>query len=780
MLTKQTTPRLTLLLLLFFFGQLVLSAPQLSLTADEPVHIVQGYLYWTRGDFRFQRPVAQPPLADILEGALLVLQPGPQPETLAGWETAELTLFSRDFVAWYGDSLPAATCVARFPITLIALLGAAFVFRWAREWFGRGGALLALALLTLDPNFAAHANLATTDLLLAVWSFIAVYAGARWVQRPHNWRQGALTGLALGLALGSKTSGFFPLGIVGVLCLAQAVTQHYQKPAELFPALLRWGARLAAVVLLALLVLWTLYRFEFHPLPGSQFPLPFPTQWIIWGELQTHLREGHIAYLMGERSYTGWWYYYPIAFLLKTPLPTLLLLGAALVTRLTSARRGWWQRRALWLTPLLYSLAAITSTIDIGYRYLLIMLPFLYILVGGLYPLLKQRWQRVAVLGMLLWSLGENLNAFPHYLAYFNNLTRHTQTSHRYLVDSNLDWGQGFIALHRWLAAHPSSEPLYLSYYTFAAPELYGIAYTPLAPAPDAPPVLAQCFDPPPGRYALSATTLQGVMVSAPDTYDWFRHREPAGRPGQAIFVYDVPTPEATPDWIAQCTVPVTPLTTDVIVSGFGRSDLRTVAFDCTSSWVYPGGGTRPGWYALPSETTKEDTFIQRRLAPLKLSYEQHQAAALPPFQLYQLTTPPTTPRFTPEKTLHIGPLRFLGYQTTLPDKIQAGEILEINTYWQVQAEVSSRPLSIMLHLIGPEGAVVEVGDGLGYPPTTWQVGDVFIQRHQITLPAGTSPGVYRANTGVYWLADLSRWLVRENGTEIGDHIPLTLPLVIE
>ena len=780
MLTQNTTHRLTLLLLLFFFGTLALSAPQLSLTADEPVHLAQGYLYWTRGDFRFQRPVAQPPLADLLEGALLTLQPGPPPEILAGWETADLTLFSRDFVAWYGEALPTATFVARFPIILLALLGAALLYRWARESFGSGSALLALALLALDPNFAAHANLATTDLLLAIWSFIAVYAGARWVQQPDSWQRAVMTGLTLGLALSSKTSGFFPLGIVGLLCITHALTQHYQKPTELFSALLRWGTRLVPITLLALVVLWALYRFEFHPLPGGKVPLPFPTQWIIWGELRTHLQEGHIAYLMGESSYTGWWYYYPLAFLLKTPLPTLLLLGATLWLRLTKNRQGWWQRRTLWLTPLLYSLAAITSTIDIGYRYLLIMLPFLYILVGGLYSLLQRRWLRLALLGLLIWLLGENLNAYPHYLAYFNNLTRHTQTSHHYLVDSNLDWGQGFIALRKWLDENPDSKPLYLSYYTFTDPELYGITYTPLAPAPDAPPTLAQRFDPPPGRYALSATTLQGIMVSAPDTYDWFRHREPIARPGQAIFVYDIPRRKPPPGWIAQCTIPVAPLGEADIRAGFGNEELRQLLFDCTSSWVYPEGGTEPGWYALHSAVREEDAFIRRRLSPLMLSYQQQQAAALPPFQLYQLTTPHATPRYTPEKPLHVGALQFLGYQTMLPDELQADKVLEVHTYWQVQMEAPSRPLSIMLHLVDSAGAVVGVGDGLGFPSSSWQAGDIFIQRHPITLPAGIDSGSYTANTGVYWLDDLSRWSVSENGEELGQQIPLTISLTLE
>ena len=205
-----------LALLLLFFAQTVGAGPRLSLTADEPVHMAQGYVYWTRGDFRMQRPVAQPPLSDLLPGAFLALQPGPEPETLAGWEEADMSRFTRDFVKWYGPALNSATFASRFPIALIALLGAAFTFRWAREAFGPKGGLLALACWAFDPNLITHSGLATTDILLAVSSLIAVYAAQKWSRCCTTYGWGLLTGIALGAALGSKTSGFFPMGIVGL------------------------------------------------------------------------------------------------------------------------------------------------------------------------------------------------------------------------------------------------------------------------------------------------------------------------------------------------------------------------------------------------------------------------------------------------------------------------------------------------------------------------------------------------------------------------------------
>jgi len=108
------------LLLWLFFSQVVLSIPHLSLTADEPVHMAQGYVYWTRGDFRFAWAVAQPPLPAALAGIGLLLQPGPAVEELDGWAGGEHSRFVRAFLRWYGPgpALEAATFVARYPIIL--------------------------------------------------------------------------------------------------------------------------------------------------------------------------------------------------------------------------------------------------------------------------------------------------------------------------------------------------------------------------------------------------------------------------------------------------------------------------------------------------------------------------------------------------------------------------------------------------------------------------------------------------------------------------------------
>ncbi|MGC9400102.1 MAG: ArnT family glycosyltransferase [Anaerolineae bacterium] len=770
---------LTLLLLWLFFAQTIGAGPHLSLTADEPVHMAQGYVYWTRGDFRLQRPVAQPPLPDLLPGVFLILQPGPEVEEIAGWQSANLSQFARAFAAWYGQkgTLHAATFVSRAPIALMAVLGVAIAYRWTKGLFGIKGGLFAVTLLACDPNFIAHAGLATTDVLLAVWTFVAVYSTTQWIKSQGTWFWGLLTGVALGLALGSKTSGFFAAGMVGLLLglhVLGGLIGGRIEVSDLLTETLIWGQRFVLALGIAFFVLWGLYRFELRALPGLSVPVPFATHWVIWKEMRTHLREGHIAYLLGETRYTGWWFYYPLAFLLKTPLPTLVLLLGSGIWGLTRAPRRWWKRHDLWLAPLLYAVAAVNSHIDIGYRYLLVMLPFLYVLCGGGLARLQRRWQQMLLTALLLWLSVGTVSAFPHYLAYFNPLTQGPRDATNYLVDSNLDWGQGFIALRRWIEKHEVQAPLFISYYTFVDPAYYGLTYTPIAPAPDAPPVLEQRFDPKPGTYAISATPLQGVMVAQEETYSWFRQREPRAYPSGAIFVYEIPAGRARPQWIAQCTTPVVPLTQGAIEEGFGRTDLRHVTFDCTQSWVYPAGGRSLGQYALFRETAVSgDAFLTRRLREMRLSYEQKHTGILPSFRLYERAPGDVAPRHAPEEPIQVGEVLFFRGYTLVDEEVQSDDMLIVETYWEVRAR-AFETLSIMLHLLGPEGTPAVVGDGLGFPISQWQPGDVFIQKHILALPTDAPAGEYTIYTGAYDLKTVTPYPIHSSDKTIGERLHLT------
>jgi 4-amino-4-deoxy-L-arabinose transferase-like glycosyltransferase len=778
------------------FAQLTLAVPRLSLTADEPVYMGAGYAFLRSGDLRMATSAQHPPLMQELVALPLLLQPGPELEALEGWDASEMVRFAPAFVAWYEDKLDAATFAARLPVVMLTLVCAAFLFRWAADWFGPWGGIVALTLFALDPNILAHGTLATNDIGFAAFSFIAFFAATRlvrrWPERSKWWSHASwgyliLTGVALGATLGAKSSGFFTAFALAALFLLAALIGGEGRVRRLTHAVLQF----TIVVGLGLLVLWASYAFEWRPFEEGGRPVPMATQWEVWSEMRGHLAGGHTSYLMGEISDTGWRAYYPLAIALKTPLVTLVLLALGLVAAVAAGPRRWLAMLPLWIFLGGYMAAAVLSTVNTGYRFLLPMMPFFFLLIAGLFRK-EANWLRTPALRWGSWAalilVGSAIvvSVFPHYLTYFNLIAGGPSGGHRFLVDSNLDWGQSFKALRAYLDEHAINQSR-LSHYTYTDPALYDVRYQPIAPLADAPPMLPSRFNPAPGIYAIGATTLQGVMTVDPDMYSWFRQQEPEARPGNAIFVFRVEEQEPRPTWVAQCTVPVAPLTQEATAEGFGSGDLRLTYFDCTQSWLYPESGETPGWYALHRGTALgEDRFINERLGGARLSYEQREDRALPAFVIYEQLDAQADVACSVNPQPLDGPLSFLGY-TNPEEPVHPGDTVEIETCWQVTALPrnsasfeGARPLSLMLHLIGPGGAPVVVGDGLGVPVENWQVGDVIVQRHQLKLPVDAPAGEYALYSGAYWLDTLQRWSVQDDRGITNDRLELTNVKVLD
>src|SRR3989440_681414 len=139
--------------------------------------------------------------------------------------------------------------------------------------------------------------------------------------------------------------------------------------------------------------------------------------WQLW-----HNRAGHPAGLLGMYSRTGWWYYFPVAFALKTTLPFLLLSLASLAWGAYRffRRRDW--RFLLLLAPFaVYTVGSMTSNLDIGVRYYLPAYSFLFIMSGALLDrLLRSRARRASGADGLGWCAVEAARAYPDHMTYMN------------------------------------------------------------------------------------------------------------------------------------------------------------------------------------------------------------------------------------------------------------------------------------------------------------------------------------------------------------------------
>jgi hypothetical protein len=424
---------------------------------------------------------------------------------------------------------------------------------------------------------------------------------------------------------------------------------------------------------------------------------------------------------------------------------------------------------SLLLFPAAYALLSVSSTINIGYRHLLPVLPFLYVLLARplwvqtqSLPHRKRSLIHAAYVALLIWQVAGTLAIAPHFLAFFNEIAGGPEEGWRFLADSNTDWGQTFKALAAYQEAHNLGE-VKLSAFTFYDPAAYGVDYEPIAPMTGAPPILPQRFNPQAGTYAISATTLDGVPLPYPPTFDWFRHREPWAKIGHVMFIYKVRPLQG--EWIAQCSQPVAPLPPKAITTGFGNDKLRHINFDCSQSWVLPARGQTPGWYALtiPEQTTlrwpREDSqrhellpawIAELPVRGLALNYLQPRHGDLPAFAMWACATCRLTP---PQTSVELG--KTLAYQGMVaPSSAKSGKTIEVFTFWNV-LDPPQRPLSIMLHLRDTKGFPIDVGDSLGFPVGQWKAGDFFIQRHQLNIPLEIPSGEYTLVTNAYELESL-------------------------
>ncbi|MCX7949983.1 MAG: hypothetical protein N2509_07705, partial [Treponemataceae bacterium] len=552
----------------------------------------------------------------------------------------------------------------------------------------------------------------------------------------------------------------------------------------------RWERLLQGLLAgwIGLMIVWAGFAFTLGPIRGLPGVYPAPDYWAGIFE-QAQSSERRWVFALEKRQFGNWWWYFPLAFLIKNPLPLLFafLISVAYVFRLSY--------RMCPMVPLSFSIIytgiAIGNGMNIGYRHMLPIHPVIYLLVGrgttlwlSSPPFFRKRF-----IGLLMgfWYIAGTICIFPYEIAYFNELIGGPQNAHHYLIDSNLDWGQGYKALRRYLSSHPGPTPKMIYQYAYIPPEYYKIPVLAF-PVEDVAPSIVRPFHPDPGRYILNITTVQSGWLPGSDVYFWFRQARPTATVGYSFFIYDVD--RLPPQWIAQCSVPVTPLSKEVIIWGFGQRNLRQIEFNCESGWIYPFGGTQPGVYGFHyallkarRETLRDllfsfpeprDLFLSRHLEQTRLSVDMKQYTVdYPAFALYELEgflkmpavqsaiylsesgVPAGTLRSDTVPLALKGPLTFLGVNT-----FWENSEMNVETWWQVTEGPITRPLSIMGHLLNEAGEMIGQDDGLGVPPVIWQPGDIIVQRHRFPLPPKGEK--FWLRTGVYWLDTMERWAIAE------------------
>jgi 4-amino-4-deoxy-L-arabinose transferase-like glycosyltransferase len=564
---SRAAPALIVLVLLALMAALM-AAPirQESATIDEPLFLATGYGYWHGYGFSFDPE--QPPLAKMISAAPLwfmgvTLSPDAQallehrrmifsstrtwtgtarrvkelfsqgPDTWYFWPYWEGDILGQEFVYGGANDADKLLSAGRWMQVLLTLMTGAVIFLWLRELAGPEAAVFGVALWVFNPLALAYGHLVLTDMGVTLGVVLAVWTFGRFLKKP-TFGRAVLCGLSCGVALLMKFTAIVLAPMFLVLGIVHWITQRNERGA--------WK-RLPVIALAAAVLVLLVYARSWMPAPWISAeqagkigvpawfqllrPVLVPPAFFKGLALQmAHAASGHIAFLCGEWRQTGWWYYFPVAFFLKTPLPLLALTLAGLVFWVAGLCRFSFEQATPWLAALVYFVLAMTGSINIGVRYLLPMVPLLAV---GTASQIARQSRPVRFAGWLCgaWLLVVAVLAHPHYLEYFNECAGGPANGYTRLVDSNLDWGQDAKRLKQFLAENSLTNAS-LDY--FGTPRALGYY---AIPCKNVTPDQARAITN--GTVIISATRLM-----RPE-WAWLRAQQPpAHRIGYTLFVYQI------------------------------------------------------------------------------------------------------------------------------------------------------------------------------------------------------------------------------------------------
>jgi len=606
-----------------------------SAIMDELAHIPAGYSYVSQLDYRLNPE--HPPLLKALSGLSVSLFVHPNfPISSEAWQNGvdNQWAFGSQFLYQSGNNADDIIHFARLAPILITLLLILFTYLLGLEILGPIWALAPAIFVAFSPNFLSNGHYVTTDVIATFGFVIAIYYFLKFLLKPSKLNL-FIAGITFGISQVSKFSDvllvpYFLLIIAIFYTISVIRDWQLTSPDKRFKRFLIRGYRyLRAVIIIFIIgyvvIVYPLYfLFTYHypisrqtfdtqsllstfaggPTPPGHICKPMrcladldiwmssnyitrPIAQYLLGVLMVFQRVsgGNLAYFMGVVGNGGWWYYFIILFLLKEPLPILILIFLALIIAFKNIIIGLIKRTSFlnYLTSnfaqfsmlifaIIYGAISIHSSLDIGFRYLLPILPFAYILTistikkstenysinslkissviwGYIKNILKRIILIALVILMIIWLIIEMIISYPYYLSYYNEIGGGIWNGYRYAVDSNYDWGQDLGRLKIFLNNHPEIDKIAVNYFGGGNPQYYlgdkEVDWWSAkgSPIQDGIHYFAISID---NLENSISPTLPGINIKPQDTYSWLKDGrkmigsvpQPDYRAGTSIFIY--------------------------------------------------------------------------------------------------------------------------------------------------------------------------------------------------------------------------------------------------
>jgi len=488
----------------------ITSAIQESQSIDEGVHLSAGFSYWHNRLIELNPE--HPPFVKLIAAALILpLNPNYIWQNLTDinqWDVA------RTFFYNIGNNADFMLFLGRLPTMFYSILLGWLIFIWTRKLANSKAAIFALLLYIFDANILAHSRYITTDIAASLTFISSLYFLHQYTIKPDRKNFFIfITIFALGQIVKFSTIMLWPIIII---------YGFYSKinAKQLFRLII--GMSLATFIVIFI-------AYFGHP----------ETYFTGLSALADHEKGGHYSYLLGNFDKIGFWYYFPVAFIVKTPITTLILFILAAILFLSknlnvsswqSTKNNFQQIPLVhWLIiifPLFYFIASMINRINIGIRHLLPIYPFIFIFIALVFfnENFKTKYIKIASGFLILFFIAESCLVYPNYLSYFSLLVGSTPQGYKYLLDSNLDWGQDLKKLKKYLDDNQIAEPIYLDYFGQASPSYYKINYSDMR------------SDVKTGWIAMSIQS----MMWEDSQYKWLLDKKPIAVIGDSIYLYHI------------------------------------------------------------------------------------------------------------------------------------------------------------------------------------------------------------------------------------------------
>ena len=475
--------------------QTVLVVHRESLTFDEGDHMFAGYMMWHSGDYGLNPE--HPPLVKLLAALPLLGRDLWIPPAQNRDFKIEAYLNGRDWLARNDGASQHLVFQMRLMAGLLALGLSLVVFFAAREWFGTAAGLVAMVLVTFDPNVLAHSALVTTDVGVSMFFLASIYAFYRYVKQPSPQRL-LIAGVVAGLLLATKHSGILLAPMLVLLIGWEILTA---AKGERGRVALRLGGAFAVIVVVGVVVLWSFYGFRYAARPAglalstslADYVKPLssfnaaavmmiahlhllPESYLMGLVDVKRMAQFYPTFIFGKIHAHGVWWYFPAVILIKTTLGLLALVAVSLYALATRRLRMGRELVYVLMPAVFYLAVAIAAGMNIGARHILPVYVFAFILAAAGIAALgagSRNWAWAGT-GLVMAHIVSALMVFPNYIAYANEAWGGPANAHNLLSDANVDWAQQLYQVKTWQDQHPGNE-CWFAY--FAYPEIDPAAY---------------------------------------------------------------------------------------------------------------------------------------------------------------------------------------------------------------------------------------------------------------------------------------------------------------